>query len=85
MIRFPLLRACLAIGLVVVAGPVLAKVAFPRADQNHDGIVTYEEAVKVMPRLNKVSYTKADANGDGVIDRGENPMLDSFYGYIVDQ
>lgn len=83
MTRLP--RLGLAVALVVLAGPAAAKVPFSRADQNHDGIVTYEEAVRVMPRLKQIQYVKADADGDGVVDKGEYPLLDSFYGYIVDQ
>jgi len=81
----PGLAATLAVALVVVAGPAAAKVAFSRADQNRDGIVTYEEAERVMPRLKQIQYSKADSNHDGVIDKGEYPMLDSYYGYIVNR
>jgi len=77
--------AALAAALVAAAGPAAAKVPFSRADQNRDGIVTFVEAERVMPRLKEVQYGKADANHDGVVDKGEYPMLDSYYGYIVNR
>jgi hypothetical protein len=69
----------------LAAGPAAAGVPFSRADPNRDGVVTYEEAERVMPRLKQIQYTKADSNHDGVIDKGEYPMLDSYYGYIVNR
>jgi hypothetical protein len=79
------LAAALLAALVTAAGPATAGVAFSRADPNRDGVVTYEEAERVMPRLKQIQYTKADSNHDGVIDKGEYPMLDSYYGYIVNR
>lgn len=78
-------RLAIAAALLALAGPAAAKVPFPRADQNKDGVVTFEEASRVMPRLKQIQYGKADSNGDGVIDKGEYPLLDGFYGYIVNQ
>lgn len=84
MMTLPL-RLALVAALLAAAGPAAAKVPFSRADQNKDGVVTYEEASRVMTRLKQIQYDKCDANGDGVIDKGEYPLLDGFYGYIVDQ
>lgn len=81
----PGLAGALAALLVAAAGPAAAKVPFSRADPNRDGIVTFEEAERVMPRLKQIQYSKADSNRDGVIDKGEYPMLDSYYGYIVNR
>lgn len=81
--RLGLAAALLAPTLLAVAGPAAARVPFSRADLNHDGIVTYEEASIVMPRLKHIQYSKTDSNGDGVIDKGEYPLLDSYYGYVV--
>lgn len=69
--------------LLATAGPAAAVVPFSRADANRDGVVTYEEAVIVMPRLKRIQYQKADPDQDGVIDKAEYPLLDSYYGYIV--
>ena len=54
-------------------------VPFPRADANHDGYVTYEEAVRVIPRAPPVYFPKSDPNGDGRISQREYPLLDSWY------
>jgi Ca2+-binding EF-hand superfamily protein len=79
-------RLALAAALLAAAtAPAAAKVAFPRADQNGDGVVTFQEAVRVMPRLKQIQFEKCDPDGDGLIDRGEYPLLDSFYGYVVDR
>ncbi|MFT3973906.1 MAG: hypothetical protein QM699_10775 [Amaricoccus sp.] len=79
-----LVAAAAAAAVLVTPGPAIAKVAFSRADLNRDGVVTFDEAERAMPRLKHVQYLKADANGDGVIDKGEYPLLDTFYGYVVD-
>lgn len=78
-------RLAIVAAFLVLAGPAAAKVPFSRADQNRDGVVTYEEASRVMPRLKRIQYDKSDSNGDGVVDKGEYPLLDGFYGYIVNQ
>lgn len=75
----------LVASLVALAGPAAAKIPISRADKNRDGIVTYEEARRVMPQLKEIQYSKADSDGDGVIDRGEYPLLDSFYGFVVNR
>ncbi len=70
------------LGLALVpafAATASATVAFSRADPNHDGFVTYEEALRVFPRLQPVHFQKCDPNGDGLIDKSEYPLLDSFY------
>jgi hypothetical protein len=74
------LRPALLAALVLSAlAGAAAGVAFPRADADDDGYVTYEEAVRVMPRLAPVHFRKCDPNGDGRIDRSEYPLLDGFY------
>lgn len=75
----------LAAALAAGAIPAAAEVPISRADRNGDGIVTYDEAKRVMPRLKQVQYAKADSDGDGLIDKGEYPLLDSFYGYVVNR
>jgi Ca2+-binding EF-hand superfamily protein len=65
--------------LVLSAGAAAALVAFPRADQNRDGYVTYEEAVRVFPRLQQIQFRKCDPDGDGLISKREYPLLDQFY------
>jgi hypothetical protein len=65
--------------LTALAGEAAAAVAFSRADANHDGYVTYSEALRVMPRLAPVHFRKCDPSGDGRIDKGEYPLLDNFY------
>ena len=79
------LATALVAAIVAITSPAAAKVPISRADRNHDGIVTYEEACRVVPQLMEVQYLKADSNVDGVIDRGEYPLLDSFYGYVVNR
>lgn len=79
------LRLALVSAALAAASPAAAKIAFPRADANGDGVVTYEEARRAMPGLKEIHYSKSDPNGDGVIDRREYPLLDSFYGYVVNR
>jgi len=80
-LRLAVLRsALLALALVpTLAGTASATVPFSRADANHDGFVTYEEAERVMPRLRQVSFRKTDPNGDGRLSRNEYPLLDNWY------
>jgi hypothetical protein len=78
-------RAALPVALALV--PLLpaaagATVAFSRADANHDGFVTYEEAVRVFPKLARVHFAKCDPDGNGRIDQLEYPLLDNFYWVI---
>ncbi|HVH01685.1 MAG TPA: hypothetical protein VM891_01800 [Amaricoccus sp.] len=76
--RRALLAAILAglpAGPAAVAGPL----AFPAVDTDRDGLVTWEEAHRAMPRLAKVHFDKCDPGGDGLIDRGEYPLLQTFY------
>lgn len=81
----PVLFAMLGLAAAVAAGPAAAAVAFARADANHDGVVTFEEAKRVMPRLARVHYDKCDPNRDGAIDQREYPLLDNFYWMIYKQ
>ena len=68
-----------AVLVVAGAGAASATVAFPKADQNGDGYVTYEEARRVFPGLKRVHFRKCDPSGDGRIDAREYPLLDNFY------
>ncbi len=70
--------ALAAAALLVPAAPAGA-VSFSQADANRDGVVTFEEAVRVFPLLKRVQYEKCDADGDGVIDRGDFALLNNFY------
>jgi EF hand len=56
-----------------------AAVPFSKADMNGDGVVTYPEARRTMPRLNQVHFEKCDPNQDGVITQREFPLLNNFY------
>ena len=85
MTTLPRLGALALLCGAFAATSAAAKVPVPRADQNRDGIVTYEEARRVMPQLKEIQYSKADADRDGVIDKGEYPMLDSYYGFVVNR
>jgi hypothetical protein len=67
-----------AAAAVAVAGPAQA-VSWSQADSNRDGIVTFEEAVRVFPLLKEVQYLKCDGDGDGVIDKGDFALLNTFY------
>jgi hypothetical protein len=75
----PILLASIAAALVAATCAPAGAVAFARADANHDGFVTYEEAVRVFPRLAPVHFRKSDPDGDGVIDQGEFPLLNDLY------
>jgi hypothetical protein len=73
------LAAPLAAALLAATCGQAGAVAFARADANHDGFVTFEEALDVFPRLAPVHFRKSDPDGDGVIDRGEFPLLNDLY------
>jgi EF hand len=53
--------------------------SFNRADPDHDGFVTYQDARWVMPRLNEVTFGKCDSNGDGRLDKTEYLCLQGIY------
>ena len=74
-------RRLLAAGAVLaaLAWPADAAVAFPQADPNHDGVVTWPEAKRAFPLLKKIHFEKCDPNGDGAIDQGEYGLLTNFY------
>jgi hypothetical protein len=74
----PLHLLLAAAAAIAVAGPAQA-VSWSQADPNRDGIVTFEEAVRVFPQLKEVQYLKCDADGDGVIDKGDFALLNTFY------
>ena len=73
------LRVCLLALPLAAAGGAAGAVAFSRADTDHDGVVTFEEATRVFPQLAPVHFRKSDPNGDGVIERGEYPLLENLY------
>ena len=73
------LPALAVLAFAASAGAAQALVPFSRADINHDGFVTWEEAARVFPRLQPVQFRKNDPNGDGVIAKREYPLLDQFY------
>jgi hypothetical protein len=74
-------RASLLLAAAVVLGSsgAAGAIAFSRADLNHDGVVTFEEAKRVMPQLKKVLFQKSDPNGDGMLTQREYPLLDNLY------
>jgi hypothetical protein len=69
--------------LPVLAGGAQA-VAFPQADADHDGYVTFAEAKRAFPHLVQVQFRKCDPNGDGVLTQAEFPLLNNFY-WIIDR
>jgi hypothetical protein len=78
-------RAALGLGVALTLRPAAAgAVAFSRADLNHDGYVTLEEAMIVFPRLKPVQFQKSDPNGDGRLDKSEYPLLDNL-NWIMNQ
>jgi hypothetical protein len=70
--------ATAALALAALPGAAGA-VAFPQADLNHDGYVTFAEAEVVFPNLEHVHFDKCDPNRDGRLDAREYPLLNSFY------
>ena len=76
------MRTLLAALLLASSAAPAAAVSFPRADLNHDGVVTYEEARRVFPRLSEIQFQKNDPNGDGLIAPNEFPLLANFYWMI---
>ena len=73
--RAVLFLACLVAAPCWAAGPL----AFPAVDNNHDGFVSWDEARRSLTKLAKVHFEKCDMDGDGLIDKGEYPLLSSFY------
>lgn len=71
-----LAAATAAIMSVGVAG-ALAQTddAFTKADANHDGFVSMEEAMGVYSTLTPDLFAKADANGDQKLDEAEYTAL----------
>jgi Ca2+-binding EF-hand superfamily protein len=57
----------------VVPGDDAANKVFSKADANHDGVVTLEEAKAYGRKIGvgKKMTTEADKNGDGCVDRAE--------------
>ncbi|PZQ47121.1 MAG: hypothetical protein DI556_18050 [Rhodovulum sulfidophilum] len=77
--RNALARATLTLALILASAGMAGAVAFARADTDQDGLVSYEQALIVMPKLKEVSFNRFDTNHDGFIDRGEWSGLDAFY------
>jgi hypothetical protein len=65
--------------LAALSAPASATVPFSRADMNHDGVVTWDEAHRVFPLLKQIHFEKCDPSGDGMITQGEYPLLTNFY------
>ena len=76
------MRRLLAALMLAASAGAAGAVAFPQADLNHDGIISYEEAKRVFPRLTQIQYKKNDPNGDGLIEPDEFPLLANFYWMI---
>jgi hypothetical protein len=76
-VKTTLLLAPLLPALLALAAPAYA-VSFSQADQNHDGVVSLEEAERAFPRMSQTLIDKADHNDDGYIDKGEFPSLNSI-------
>lgn len=66
------------VAALTVAGAAGA-VSFSRADRDRDGVVTYEEAKRTMPRLSEIHFGKCDGDRDGLLDKGEFACLDTLY------
>ena len=60
------------------AGSSAEAIAFPRADQNGDGMVVFEEARLVYPQLMRVTFRKC-ANKQDFIDQRHWPCLENIY------
>lgn len=73
------LIAMVLTGLPAAPAAVAGPLAFPAVDTDRDGLITWPEARRAMPRLAEVHFDKCDASGDGLIDRGEYPLLQTFY------
>ncbi len=72
-------RVLVAIGLLSGLATVAGAAPFLKADANHDGVVTYKDAKRVLPQLTEVNFEKFDANHDGLVDKREWTGLDNFY------
>ena len=71
-----LAAATAAIMSVGVAGALAqSDDAFTKADANHDGFVSMEEAMGVYSTLTPDLFAKADANGDQKLDAAEFTAL----------
>jgi hypothetical protein len=77
MTRYGLIALALAAGLGVADGAQAQ--SFNRADTNHDGFVTFQEARRVMPLLSDVHFRRCDRNGDGRLDLGEFNCVTGIY------
>lgn len=75
--------AVTALAVLAAAAGGASAMPFGRADRNGDGVVSYDEAVRIYPALSEAQFARFDTDRDGVIDRGEYPQLDNLYEVLV--
>ncbi|HVX72924.1 MAG TPA: EF-hand domain-containing protein, partial [Devosia sp.] len=77
MQKIAILAAATATIMSVGVAGALAQTddAFTKADANHDGFVTMEEAMGIYSTLTPDLFAKADANGDQKLDQAEYTAL----------
>lgn len=70
-------RLLIALGCALTLATAADAAPFSKADTNRDGVVTFTEARRVMPRLAEVHFNKFAE--DGVVTRARWPGLSNFY------
>ncbi len=70
-------RILVALGFALTLATAAQAAPFAKADANHDGMVTYAEARRVMPQLSEVHFNKFAT--DGVVTKSRWPGLSNFY------
>lgn len=76
-------RILFALGCALTLATAAQAAPFSKADSDHDGLVTYAEAQRVMPQLSQVHFNKFAT--DGVITRSRWPSLSNFYDLMYRQ
>lgn len=76
-------RFLFALGCALTLATAAHAAPFSKADSNHDGLVTYAEAKRVMPQLSQVHFNKFAT--DGTITKSRWPSLSNFYDLMYRQ